>query len=468
MEPSTLRHFSKSDRRRPKFMKPVLLGLCVIFVSATSDAAISDLTAQLENARADGQVSSQIEIIRRILAVDQENDALRSELIDLWFLEGDYDMAELTLNDWKSAPEEKSALTTAKILVERDENPKSGITLLEAFLSTAPESLPVTEALAKLLRKENKNERLAGFLQESPLTTSQPGLLILRAQAKRDLGKFELAMADAALAKSLDPKNELVVGTLASFDRLAVAAPDLSAADDLLQTSPTDLQALISRSYWKQYAGLPQTVSHHDAEVALLAHPDSAAAKISFARTSGLNHSENLKQFSVDVGVPELNDKQLSSLAALDLAVAESANPADSLSQRAVFLNDVALQYLLALADADAALALEPSSHLALQARLTSLVRLGRTNLAASAFNSLEASKPSKEIMASALRTFADAEFARGENTQALGTVNRALKLQRTPAALKIRAAIYQRLEMTNEAKADLDLAATLEKSPKR
>jgi len=93
---------------------------------------------------------------------------------------------------------------------------------------------------------------------------------------------------------------------------------------------------------------------------------------------------------------------------------------------------------------------------------------LCRTNLAASAFNSLEASKPSKEIMASALRTFADAEFARGENTQALGTVNRALKLQRTPAALKIRAAIYQRLEMTNEAKADLDLAATLEKSPKR
>ncbi len=462
------RNFSKSHRRLPKNLQQALLGLCGIFVSASSQSATPDLTAQLEMARADGQLSSQIEIIRRILDVDPSNDGLRSELIDLWFSEGDYDMAEKTLYEWKSAPAEKVTLTTAKILAERDNKPEAGITLLEAFLLNAPESLPATEALSDLLWRESKNERLVSFLQASPLTASQPGLLIRRAQAKRDLGKFESALADAASAKALDPKNERVVDTLASFDRLAAAAPNLSAADALLQKSPTDLPALVARSYWKQYAGLPKAASHQDAEVALLAHPDSAAAKISFAWTSGLGHSESLEQFSVSLAVPGLDDKQLSSLAALDLAVAESTKSADTFSKRAAFLNGVALQYLLALTDADSALLMEPTSHSALHERMTSLIRLGRTNLAASALNSLEASKPSKEIMASALSTFASAEFASGDNASALLSVNRSMELQRTPEALKLRAAIHQRLGLPNEARADLDLAATLEKSSKR
>lgn len=468
MKPSAIRHFSNSGRSLPQSLKLALLGLSGIFVSFTSQAFAQDLADQLEMARADGQVSSQIEIIRRVLDVDPSNDGLRGELIDLWFSEGDYDMAEKTLYEWKSAPAETVALTTAKILVERDNKPEAGIILLEAFLLNDPNSLPATEALAALLWRESKNEPLVSFLQASPLTASQPGLLIRRAQAKRDLGKIESSLADAASAKALDPKNERVVDTLSSFERLAVAAPNLSAADSLLQKSPTDLPALMARSYWKQYAGLPQVASHQDAEVALLAHPDSAAAKIAFARTSGLSRSETLEKFSVSLAVPGLDDKQLSSLAALDLSVAESTKSADAFSKRAAFLNGVALQYLLALADADSALLMEPNSHSALFERMTALIGLGRTNLAASALNSLEASKPSKEIMASALRTFASAEFASGDNVSALLSVNRSMELQRTPVALKLRAAIHERLGLPNEAKADLDLAATLEKSSKR
>ncbi len=457
-----------SDRRLPKSGKQVLLGLCGILVSTASYATVPDLAAQLEMARADGQLSSQIEIIRRILEVEKTNDELRSELIDLWFSAGDYDMAEKTLNEWKSAPAEKSALTTAKILVERDKKPAVGITLLEAFLLSAPDSLPATMALSDLLWQENQSERLTNFLQKSPLTASHPELLIRRAQAKRDLGKFESALTDAASAKGLDPKNERVVETLAAFERLAVAAPNLSAAETVLQKSPTDLQALIARCYWRQYAGLPLTASHQDAEVALLAHPQSTAAKIAFARSSGLSASEALRQYSISVGVPELSDQSLAFLVTLDFAVAGSPNSADALSGRAAFLNGVALQYALALVDADAALLLEPRSHAALHERVTSLTRLGKANLAASALNALEESKPPKNLMASALLTIADGEFANGEIVQALGTVNRSLELQRTPAALKLRAAINQRLGLANEAKADLDSAAALEKFPKR
>lgn len=448
--------------------KLILIGLCLLPVLPFAHTEPPDLATQLEMARADGQLSSQIEIIRRILDVDQENGDLRSELIDLWFSEGDYDMAEKTLNDWKAAPDEKSALTTAKILAERDKKPKTGITLLEAFLLSNDRSLPATEALADLLWRENKNQRLVEFLQKSPLTVSQPGLLIRRAQANRDLGKLEPALADAAAAKSLNPENELLVATLASFDRLAVAAPNLSASRTVLQESPTDLQALMASAYWKQYTGFPQATIRGDAEVALLAHPESAAARITLAGTSGLGADGALNQYGVSLAAPELNDQALSALVALDLAVAESPNRAQALTQRAAFLNGTALQYSLGLADAGAALLLEPNSPTALLEQMTALIRLGRTNLAAAALNSLEAGKPTKEIMATALRTFADAEFASGENVTALETVNRSLKSQRTAAALKLRAAIHQRLGLANEAKADLELAATLERSSNR
>ncbi|MEX1119679.1 MAG: hypothetical protein WEB60_12895 [Terrimicrobiaceae bacterium] len=442
--------------------------LCGLLLCLPLHAAAPDLAAQLEMARADGQLSSQIEIIRRILQTDRGNGELRGELINLWFAEGDYNMAEKTLNEWKTAPAEKVALTTAKILVERDKKPDAGLMLLEAFLLSEPKSLPATEAFAELLWRENKSERLAGFLQSSRLTSYHPGLLIRRAQAKRDLGKFESALADATLAGDLDAKNDLVVATLASFDRLAVAAPHLSAADGTLQKSPQDLGALMSRAYWRQYASLPQQLAHQDAKVALQAFPDSAVAKIAFAKTSGLPASETLKQHSVNVEVPDLNDAQGTTLVGLDVAVADPKNRVTSLTKRAAFLNAVALQYLLALADAEAALREDPKSPPALLEQMTALLRLGRTNQAASVLHSLESLKPAKEILSAALLAFADAEFAQGEMMLALGTVNRSLQLHRTPAALKLRGAIHQRLGMTGESKADLELAATLEKSSKR
>jgi tetratricopeptide (TPR) repeat protein len=446
----------------------VLTGLFLLPVLPFSHAAPADLGSQLEMARADEQQASQIEIIRRILEVDQENDVLRSELIDLWFAVSDYDMAEKTLNDWKAAPAETSALTTARILVERDKKPEAGITLLEAFLLSNNDSLPATEALTGLLWKESKNQRLVEFLQKSPLTVSQPGLLIRRAQAHRDLGHFAPALADAAAAKTLDPEDALVVATLASFERLDAAAPHLSNALVLLRDSPTDLQALMSSAYWKQYAGLPQATIHKDAEVAVLAHPESAAAKIFLARTSGLSAEAALSQYSVSLAVPEMDENAVSALVALDGALAGSPDQAQALTRRAAFLNATALQCELALKDADAALLLEPGAHQALLEQMTALIRLGKTNAAAAALNSLEAAKPSKDIMATALRTFAEAEFAAGENASALETVNRSLKFQRTAAALKLRAAIHLRLGLANEAKADLDMAATLEKSSNR
>jgi tetratricopeptide (TPR) repeat protein len=442
--------------------------LFLLGLSACAAMGSLSLPEQLELARQDQNTTSQIEIIRRMISAGEGTDELRGRLVELWLSIQDFDMAGVALKEWKSAPPETVALTRAEILLKRDQNPEEAISILEYFLVKNPSSEEATRRLADVLWQESRSKRLVEFLTASPLISGDAQLMMRRAQGQRELGNFAAAIADMDSAIAMAPDNTAITNMAPSFERLKQALPAMQAAQATLATSPTDLGALVSMAFWKLYAGLPKSDSQSNAAAALSAHPDSMAAKIAVAVSSPLPKSEVLKTYLVNLDAPGLDPAQLTALVQLDDAVNTSPKKAEALVKRAYFLSDRPAQYELALADAAAALAIQPENSGALLEEIYSYSQLRRTNLAAASLQALEAFKPGANTLSTGYRYLADAEFAEGKYLTALGTVNRSIALAASVPAYKLRAAIYQRLGRETESRADLEKVAVMEKSRTR
>ncbi len=434
-----------------------------------SHAAVAlSLPEQLALAEKDEDTHAQIEVIRRILDEKPDDDELRERLADLWLSVEDYDMAESTVQEWTNVPESVRVPVLAAVLFVRDQKRDEAVASLEGYLAKHPDDLEITRQLAGYLDGMGEDQKVVDLLSKAPGVEEDAGLLVSRALARRKLRDFAGALNDFAAADGQDPEAKSVVGNRPAFERLRAAVAGIDGAGAILAGKPDDLGARLLRAYWYLSTGAASVSALEDAEAALRINSKSVAALLLFAAASNqagrLSARDALDKFEVDVTKPVPTLEVLDSLRQYDGRVAKNPKDISGLLARGRELSDNAQQYGLAMRDAEAALATDPSSAKARAAKIAALVKLGRVADAAAELRVLDAAKPPREVLAGPLNDLAAGAAGASQLDAALEYANRAIKAKPEAQYYKQRAAILQRLERFADAQSDLSRAQQLEK----
>ncbi len=445
-----------------------LLLLTVALVVLCRAAVALSLPDQLALAEKDEDTHAQIELVRRILDEKPDDDELRERLADLWLSVEDYDMAESTVREWTDAPKSVRVRVLATVLFVRDQKKDEAVASLEAYLAGHPDDLEITRQLAGYLDGMGEDQKVVDLLSKAPGVEEDADLLVSRALARRKLQEFAGALKDFAAADRLDPEDESVVGNRPSFERLQAALAGIDAAGAILAGQPDDLRARLSRAYWYLSTGVASSPALEDAEAARRIDLKSVAALLLVAEASNqsgrLSARDALDKFEVDVTKPVPALEVLDRLQRYDGQLAKNPKDVSALLARGRELGDNARQYGLAIRDAEAVLAVDPSSVKARAAKVSALVKLGRVDDAAGELRVLDAAKPPREVLAGSLSDLVEAAAGASQLDAALEYANRAIKAKPEAHYYKQRAAILQRLERFADAQSDLSRAQQLEK----
>lgn len=422
--------------------------------------AAPDLRGQLALAEKAEDIYSQIEIIRRILDKEPGDAELQEDLVRLWMQISDYDMAEAALRDWKGAPEPLKAEIAAEILYNRDEKTAEAVALLEAYRVKDPADMAIIRLLARYLDALGDRQKLITLLDTAPGVSDEADLLLNRAGTKRAVGNFEGALADFALVEQADA--EVAQPARPSYERLKAALPQIQTANARVEKSPDDFAALVTRAQLLSYINAQPELIRADLERAWKSTPQSAAVRILYARTA-LSPLKARTELSVDTSKEPTPDS-IAKLLKLDEALARDPKDAAALAARCFELNDTPAQYAMALADADAALAIDPANTNALVEKIYACIKLGKVPDAASTLIALEKTNPAPSRLAHACGYLAEGEMALFRFEAALDYANRGIKAQPSVSLYRTRAAILNRLGRLSESNADLASAKKLEK----
>jgi tetratricopeptide (TPR) repeat protein len=450
-----------------KMRHRVLLLLLVPALTFCHTANGLSLRDQLALAEKDEDTYAQIELIRRSLDKEPGDEALRAELAELWLSAEDFDMAEKTVQDWKSAPEALRASVLATVLYVRDGKKAEAVGLLEGFVAKHPEDLETTRQLVRYLDQMGEQKKILDLLSKASGVDNDAGLLVSRALARRKLRDFTGALGDFEAAEKADGENEAVSNNRPAFDRLRTALAGIEAANAVLAEKPADTAALVSRAYWYLATGFANEPAFADAEAARGIDPKSVAALILFAeasnRTGRLSAGEARKNLAVDVSrsVPSLT--VLDRLWRRDGQISQNPRDVAALLGRSQELSE-AQQFRLALRDVEAALAIDSKNSAARAAKVVAYAKLGEFEQAAAELRELETIKPPRELLAQALSSVVDAALAGSQLDLALDLADKMINAKPEAHYYKQRAAILQRLERYSDAQEDLARAQQLEK----
>jgi tetratricopeptide (TPR) repeat protein len=444
-----------------------VFSLFVVVIAICHTAVGLSLREQLALAEKDEDTHAQIELIRRVLEKEPGDAALRARLTELWLAIEDLDMAETTVRDWKQAPESLRARVLSTVLFARDGKKTEAVALLEASLAEHPEDLAMIRQLAGYFEKMGELEKAVSLLNKAPGVEKNASLLVARALARRSLQDFDRAVKDFEAADRTDPEDESVIDNRPAFDRLRTAVAGVRAASNVLAEQPNDSAALISRAYWYLSTGVANATALDDAEAARRVDPKSVAALILFAEASGrtgrLSPKEARDKLAVDVSKPVPTLTILDQLWRQDRQISNDPKNLFALLERSRELRENAHQYLLALRDADSALATDPNNAFARAARMSALVKLGKMDDALAELSALESAKPSPEVLAESFSGLAETSLNASQLDLALVFSDRAVGAKPQPRYYRQRAAILQRLERYAESQEELSRAQQLE-----
>ncbi|HEY5741993.1 MAG TPA: tetratricopeptide repeat protein, partial [Terrimicrobiaceae bacterium] len=185
-------------------------------------------------------------------------------------------------------------------------------------------------------------------------------------------------------------------------------------------------------------------------------------------RAGRLSNEQARERLQVDVTKSIPTVEALNRLFESDNDVERNAREITPLLERASTLNEIAGQYLLALRDAEAALAINPKSTQARATKVSTLAKLGNIESAVAEFRKLEPSKPPRDLLAQVLNDLAEAALNASQFELALEFAERSIRTLPTAYAYKQRAAILQRVDRFADAQEDLARAQQLETEESR
>jgi tetratricopeptide (TPR) repeat protein len=420
------------------------------------------LRAQLAAAQAADNKPAIIELARRIVESAPEDRKAWETLIrtGLEFLETDRCAA--WLDEWqrraKSPPVVIEELR-GDVCLDREDfagAEQYWRAFLNAKVSPGERALTLGK-LADLFVKQKRWADVADARNRAVVARDTPANRAAFAAALLHLHRWDAAYAEMRRANARDPSDDTVKEWLPQFERLSAYLPRIKAADAQIAKQPANVPGLLDRARLFTLGDQP-LLALDDGERAMSLSVESMRARMQTAESLlDLDRAEDAAKLQVSKKLARgaenhVSEAALDSLSAADTAIAKNARDVDALVKRAKVLRDLN-QFTLALADAQAALAVDDNLAAAHFEAAHALDALERTSEAVAQIrraSELNANEPVIWYYRGVL------EAGRANYTGAVDAQSRSLALHESLVALHEREECERRIGKVAEADADL------------
>ena len=423
---------------------------------------VSQLRTQLQAAEDAADKPAIIELSRRILAITPNDSNVWDTLAQTELETEDLDRLEQTLDAWQKAVRHPPAAIEdfRGDLAIRLKDYQNAERHWLAFLASKPRPADAAteyDNLANLCATQQRWEDHAAYRTKAIAAQDSATRRVARGIAFLRLHKWDAAYADMAKANKMDATNSEVKEWLPQFERLQPFLPQIKALDAQIAKSPQDAGLLLERARIFTLAGRP-LLALDDAQGALKLQPASMRALIQTAEALlDTGRPEDAAKLQVNDKLARAKDKHVSEeilrrLGAIDALLARDPKDVHALTERA---DNLALlkQFTLALADAQAAIAIDDKSataHFAAASIFNNLGNLKEALAEIRTVTELDPNDPTKWFCRGI------AEAGRADFPAAIQSQTRSLNLHETVLALREREKCERRIGKTSEADADL------------
>jgi hypothetical protein len=433
---------------------------------------VQQLRDQLKKAQDAEDKPAIIELSRRIVAIVPNDAGTWNTLSQTQFETEELDDLERTLDAWQKAIKRPPGAIEdfrAELCFKREDYQCAEQHWL-AFVATKPPRADVAtdyDNLAELCVAQARWLDNAAYRTKAIAAQDTATRRVLRALAFLRLHKWDAAYADMAKANKMDATDAQVKEWLPQFEQLQKFLPQIKTLDAQIAKSPDDVALLLERARVFILAGRP-LLAIDDAERAFKLQPASMRARIELAEALlDAGQPEEAAKLQVDrylrrgedklataspSGGGHVSDEALRELGMLDARLSANPTDADALVERAKILRDLR-QFTLALADANAALAIDDKSataHFEASRDLDGLDRQKDALLHARIATELDPQNPEMWFFRGVL------ERHRADFAGAVTSQTRSIEIDESLVALNEREQCERRIGKTAEADADL------------
>jgi len=353
------------------FAIAVLTLLAGTAFAATEPLELQQLRDQLKKAQDAEDKPAIIELSQRTVAIAPNDSETWDTLAQTQLESEELDGLERTLDAWQKAFKRLPAAIEdfrAGLCFKRKDYQCAEQHWL-AFIATKPPRADVAtdyDNLAEVCSAQARWADHAAYRSKAVAAQDTAARRVLRAVAYLRLHNWDAAYADMAKANKMDATNAQVKEWLPEFERLQKFLPQIKPLDARIAKLPNDVELLLERARVLILAGRP-LLAIDDAEGAFKLQPASMRARIQLAEALlDAGQSEDAAKLEVDRYLrrgedKHVNDEALRELGRLDARLLGNPKDADALVARARILRNLR-QFTLALADANAALAINDKS----------------------------------------------------------------------------------------------------------
>jgi len=456
---------ARCPRSRPTlrtFAIAVLILLTGSAFAAGEAPELQQLRDQLKKAQDAEDKPAIIELSRRVVAIAPNDSQTWDTLAQTQLETDELDDLDHTLEAWQKAFKKPPAVIEdfrAGLCFKRKDYQCAERHWL-AFIATKPPRADVAtnyDNLAELCAAQARWADHAAYRTKAIAAQDTAARRALRAAAYLRLHNWDAAYSDMAKANKMDATDPQVKEWLPEFERLEKFLPQIKALDAQIAKSPDDVSLLLERARVFILAGRP-LLAIDDGERALKLQPASMCARIQLAEALlDAGQPEDAAKLEVDRYLRRGEDKHVSDEALREvgrLDVRLSANPkdADALIARARILRELR-QFTLALADANAALAINDKSaaaHFEAAQDLDGLDRHKEALVQARVATELDPQNANMWFFRGVL------ERQRADFAGAVASQTRSIQISESLVALSEREQCHRRIGKTAEADADL------------
>ena len=450
----------------------VLILLTGSAFAATDAPNIQQLRDQLKKAQEAEDKPAIVELSQRIVAIAPNDSSTWDTLAQTQRETDELDGLERTLEAWQKASRKPPAAIEdfrAGLCFKRKDYPCAEKHWL-AFIATKPpraDAATTYDNLAEISAEQLRWADHAAYRTKAVAAQDSAARRVLRAVAFLRLRNWDAAYADMAKANKMDATDSQVKEWLPEFERLQKFLPQIKALDVQIAKSPNDVALLLERARVLILAGRP-LLAIDDAERAFKLQPASMRARIELAEAFlDAGQAENAAKLEVDKYLrrgedklttaspsegPHVSEDALRELGRLDDRLSANPKDADALVARAKILRDLR-QFTLALADANAALAINDKSaaaHFEAAQDLDGLDRQKEALLHARVATELDPHDSNMWFFRGVL------ERQRADFAGAVASQTRSIEISESLGALNEREQCQRRIGKTTEADADL------------
>ena len=446
---------------RFEIMRPVLLTLALTALALPGcerpgTREVKALSAELDRARRHRDFGNAESVARQILKRAPHHDGAWATLVEARLQMNDVSGAEKILNEWRAAarqPGTQLEEATGDVALARQDE-QEAILHWEKALGPDPKNERVLRKVAEL---EHAHRH---WIEEDTAwstlikTRDSADARLKRAIARRQLHRWEDAIADLQRARLLAPENAQVQEWSQRFERLGKFLDEIRELDASISSSPSDFTLLGDRALAFLRAGDPE-LARSDAEqarkLAIWAIRPKLLQAIALIELNRANEGVDLLVRN-SIRLEQLNAENLEAFRRLDGQIAvERTNP-DLFVSRAWQLNEIG-QPELAQEDAETALTLDKKSASALAELSYALMKLGQSD---EALTKIKLATDLDPQLAIAWQYRGEIEMTHGETVPAIDSLSHALQLNQTAIALRKRAECYRKIGYNDRAEEDL------------